>query len=45
MLIKQFIGWNDNELTLRQLNPEETLRIPRDEVVECHLVVGVDQEG
>jgi phage repressor protein C with HTH and peptisase S24 domain len=45
VLIKQFISWNDDELVLRQLNPEETLRIPRDEVVECHLVVGVDQEG
>jgi hypothetical protein len=30
---------------LRQLNPDETLRIPRTEVVECHLIVGVDQEG
>jgi phage repressor protein C with HTH and peptisase S24 domain len=45
VLIKQFVGWNDDALVLHQLNPEETLRIPRDEVVECHLVVGVDQEG
>ncbi|HXO00541.1 MAG TPA: S24 family peptidase [Stellaceae bacterium] len=45
VLIKQFVGWNDDALVLRQLNPEETLRIPRDEVRECHLVVGVDQEG
>ena len=45
VLIKQFVGWNDDALVLRQLNPEETLRIPRDEVQECHLVVGVDQEG
>jgi phage repressor protein C with HTH and peptisase S24 domain len=45
VLIKQFIGWNDDALVLRQLNPEETLRIPRDVVIECHLVVGVDQEG
>ncbi|HWB50194.1 MAG TPA: S24 family peptidase [Stellaceae bacterium] len=45
VLIKQFVGWNDDALMLRQLNPEETLRIPRDEVVECHLIVGVDQEG
>lgn len=45
VLIKQFVGWNDDALILRQLNPEQTLRIPRDEVVECHLVVGVDQEG
>jgi phage repressor protein C with HTH and peptisase S24 domain len=45
VLIKQFVGWNDDALVLRQLNPDETLRIPRDEVAECHLVVGVDQEG
>jgi phage repressor protein C with HTH and peptisase S24 domain len=45
VLIKQFVGWNDDTLVLRQLNPEETLRIPRGEVAECHLVVGVDQEG
>jgi phage repressor protein C with HTH and peptisase S24 domain len=45
VLIKQFIGWNDDFLVLRQLNPDDTLRIPRGEVVECHLVVGVDQEG
>jgi phage repressor protein C with HTH and peptisase S24 domain len=45
VLIKQFVGWNDDTLVLRQLNPDETLRIPRDEVAECHLVVGVDQEG
>jgi phage repressor protein C with HTH and peptisase S24 domain len=45
VLIKQFVGWNDDQLVLRQLNPEETLHIPRGEVAECHLVVGVDQEG
>jgi phage repressor protein C with HTH and peptisase S24 domain len=45
VLIKQFVGWNDDALLLRQLNPEEPLRIPRREVAECHLVVGVDQEG
>ena len=45
VLIKQFVGWNDDALILRQLNPDETFRIPRDEVAECHLIVGVDQEG
>jgi phage repressor protein C with HTH and peptisase S24 domain len=45
VLIKQFVGWNDDALMLRQLNPEATLRIPRDELAECHLIVGVDQEG
>jgi phage repressor protein C with HTH and peptisase S24 domain len=45
VLIKQFVGWNGDALVLRQLNPADTLRIPRAEVVECHLVVGVDMEG
>ncbi|MBV9861902.1 MAG: helix-turn-helix domain-containing protein [Alphaproteobacteria bacterium] len=45
VLIKQFIGWEGDNLVLRQLNPAETLRIPRADVLECHLVVGVDQEG
>jgi phage repressor protein C with HTH and peptisase S24 domain len=45
VLIKQFVGWEGDALILRQLNPPETLRIPREEVIECHLVVGVDQEG
>ena len=35
----------DAALVLRQLNPAQELRIPRDDVAECHLVVGVDQEG
>ena len=45
VLIKQFISWNDKELVLRQFNPEEILRIAREDVVECHRIVGVDQEG
>src|SRR5271170_3151815 len=45
VLIKTFVGWNDDALVLRQLNPPATLRIPRQEVRECHLVVGSDQEG
>jgi phage repressor protein C with HTH and peptisase S24 domain len=45
VLIKQFVGWEGDTLVLRQLNPPETLRIPREEVRECHLVVGADQEG
>lgn len=44
VLIKQFVGWEGDTLVLRQFNPPETLRIPRGEVVECHLVVGADQE-
>lgn len=45
VLIKQFVGWNDEALVLRQLNPDETLRIARGDIVECHLIVGVDQEA
>ena len=45
VLIKQFLRWNGDVLELRQLNPDETLQIPRTEVAECHLIVGVDQEG
>lgn len=45
VLIKQFVGWDGDTLVLRQLNPPDTLRIPRAEVRECHLVVGADQEG
>ncbi|HEX3861751.1 MAG TPA: LexA family transcriptional regulator [Stellaceae bacterium] len=45
VLIKQFIRWEGDMILLRQLNPEGELRIPRDDIIECHLVVGVDQEG
>jgi phage repressor protein C with HTH and peptisase S24 domain len=45
VLIKQFLGWERDTLVLRQLNPPEELRFAGDEVQECHLIVGVDQEG
>ena len=45
VLIKQFVGWEGSALVLRQLNPPADLRIAREEVLECHLVVGTDQEG
>lgn len=45
VLIKQFVRWENDALVLRQLNPPQELRLPREEVLECHLVVGVDQEG
>ena len=45
VLIKQFVRWEGDALVLRQLNPPQELRMPRAEVVECHLIVGVDQEG
>jgi len=45
VLIKQFVRWDNDALVLYQLNPPAELKIPREEVLECHLVVGVDQEG
>ncbi len=45
VLIKQFVGWDGSALVLQQLNPARELKIPRDDVAECHLIVGVDQEG
>jgi len=45
VLIKQFVGWEGDTLVLRQLNPPDMLYIPREQVRECHLVVGTDQEG
>src|SRR6202043_2544166 len=33
-LIKQFVGWEKDALVLRQLNPAQELRIPRDDVAE-----------
>ena len=45
VLVTQFIGWDGNALVLRQLNPARELKITRDELAECHLIVGVDQEG
>jgi phage repressor protein C with HTH and peptisase S24 domain len=44
VLIKQFVGWEGDNLVLRQFNPPDTLRIPRNEVRECHLVVGAAYE-
>jgi phage repressor protein C with HTH and peptisase S24 domain len=45
VLIKQFLRWDSEALVLRQLNPPLELRIARVDVEECHLIVGVDQEG
>lgn len=45
VLVKEFVGWEADSLVLRQLNPEITIRIPRDEIRDCHLVVGSDEEG
>src|SRR5438876_825684 len=40
-LIKQFAGWEKDALLLRQLNPAREIKVPREEVAEIHLVVGV----
>lgn len=45
VVIGQFVAWEADALVLRQLNPPEELRIPRTDVIGCHLIVGVDQEG
>jgi phage repressor protein C with HTH and peptisase S24 domain len=45
VLVKQFVGWEGDTLVLRQFNPPDTLHIPRDEVRECHLIVGAAYEG
>ncbi|HTV88008.1 MAG TPA: LexA family transcriptional regulator [Stellaceae bacterium] len=45
VLIKQFVRWEALALVLRQLNPPGELSVPKGEVEECHLIVGVDQEG
>ena len=45
VLIKQFVRWDGDALVLHQLNPPEDLHVPREAVLECHLIVGVDQEG
>jgi phage repressor protein C with HTH and peptisase S24 domain len=45
MLIQKLDGWDGDVLVLRQLNPEAARRVPHDDLVACHLVLGVDQEG
>lgn len=45
VLVKGFQGWSADALFLRQLNPPLDLTIPRTDILSCHLVVGVDQEG
>ena len=43
-LVRQFVGWDGESLVLRQLNPAGEIKIPRGDVADCHLIVGVDQE-
>ena len=45
VLIKQYVGWDKDTLVLRQLNPAREIKVPREEVGDCHLIVGVNQEG
>jgi len=45
VLIKQFVRWEGDTLVLHQLNPDQEIRLARGDIAECHLVVGVDQEG
>jgi hypothetical protein len=45
VLIKQFVERTSTELVLKQLKPEETLRLPLPEVAEFHFIVGSDEEG
>ncbi len=45
VLIMQFVERTSTELVLKQLNPEETLRLPLPEVAEFHFIVGSDEEG
>ncbi len=44
VLIRRFLGWEGDVLVLDQFTPPATLRIPRADVRECHLIVGSDQE-
>lgn len=39
-LIKQFIKWDEDMLVLRQLNPEDTIRLPRARVLRVMLIIG-----
>jgi phage repressor protein C with HTH and peptisase S24 domain len=45
VMVRQYVGWDHDTLVLLLLHPEQMLRIQRQEVVACHLIVGVDQEG
>jgi len=44
-VVGQFVRRSNDALLLRRLNPEGELRIPSSDIAECHLIVGVDQEG
>ena len=45
VLIKEFVGWREDTLVLRQLNPEKEIMVQRSDIREVHLIVGSDQES
>jgi len=38
--IKQFIGWQDDQLVIRQYNPEKEIMIPKEKILRLMLVIG-----
>ena len=39
-LIKQYVGWKDDTLLLRQYNPDKMITLPRNEIRNVMLVIG-----
>lgn len=40
-MLRELVATNGEEVTLRQLNPEDTVRVPRSQIEAVHLVVGI----
>lgn len=40
-LLRELVSVNGQEVTLRQLNPEDTVKVPRSQIADIHLVVGI----
>jgi phage repressor protein C with HTH and peptisase S24 domain len=45
VLIGHLAGFDSRAVRINQFNPDQTLEIPQEEMVACHLVVGVSYEG
>ena len=45
VMVKEFVAWREEGLVLRQLNPPKEIAIPKDQIREINLIVGVDQEA
>jgi phage repressor protein C with HTH and peptisase S24 domain len=45
VLIKEFVRRDAAHTFVRQLNPQEDIKFPNEDIVETHLIVGSDQEG